>query len=43
MHEILHSIGFYHEFTRPDRDRYISIRKEKVQQGKAVLYSVEPI
>lgn len=33
MHEMLHTLGVYHEHMRPDRDEYITIIWENVKQG----------
>lgn len=33
-HEIGHLIGFWHEHTRPDRDRFVEILKRNVLTGR---------
>ncbi len=33
VHELLHSLGFYHEHTRPDRNNFVQINCNNVQGG----------
>jgi len=39
MHEIGHSIGLYHEQSRPDRDSYIRILWNSIKSGKSFNFN----
>ncbi|XP_078358783.1 uncharacterized protein LOC144643410 isoform X1 [Oculina patagonica] len=33
VHEIAHSLGFFHEHSRPDRDQYVSVNWDNIEGG----------
>ena len=42
VHELLHTLGFVHEHTRPDRDDFISVNMDNIEPGKEKNFEKRP-
>ena len=36
IHEMMHTIGFIHEQSRPDRDKYIRVFYDNIKKGENI-------
>ncbi len=42
MHEMMHAAGFYHEQCRTDRDQFVKIVEENIEDGRKNQFQFEP-
>ena len=42
LHQFMHSIGFYHEHVRPDRDNYVKIHPNCIRNGGNQNFKIQP-
>ncbi|EDO47591.1 predicted protein, partial [Nematostella vectensis] len=39
-HELMHTLGFYHEHTRPDRDKFVRILWDNIKPGNRPQFEI---
>ena len=38
LHELMHTVGFFHTNSRPDRDAYVIVYSHNIKPGKPLEY-----
>jgi len=41
-HELAHALGMWHEQSRPDRDTYIHVNEQNIEDGEASQFAIHP-
>ena len=36
LHELMHTLGFWHEQSRSDRDKYVKVKDHNIKEGKCI-------
>ena len=42
IHELRHVLGLWHEYVRPDRDKFIEILRENIRSDSKRAFEIQP-